>query len=215
MLMKKIIWSAGLQGSNRSRLYAPFKSTLFLVMLITLFGGIITGSICGASADEGLMKKLNVIFLTDFHFRCKQSAVDVFIASMGCSFIFLLIIFLCGLALWGFIADAMIPFIKGYGYGLSVGYLYSAYSFRGILYNLLIILPGAFICCAVICAACCESLNHSMRMLSSYRRTPVSDDPHIRIKHFLLAMLWLLFLSLISSAADVLFSVLFSRLFDF
>lgn len=215
MLMRKIIWSARLFGKNQSRLYAPFKSTLFLAMMITLFAGIITGSICGASADEGLMKKLNVIFLTDFHIRCEQNAADVFIASSGCSFIFLLTVFLCGLALWGFIAASVIPFVKGYGYGLSVGYLYSVYSFRGIMYNLLIILPGAFICCAVICAACCESMDHSFGMLSSYRRAPVSDDPHIRIKHFLLSMLWLLMLSLLSSAADVLFSVIFSRFFDF
>ena len=215
MLMKRIIWSSGFPGKHRISFIPYFKSTLFAGMMVMLFAGIITGSFCGASADEALMKKMNVIFLTDYHVRSSNNAADVFIASFACSFIFLLTLLICGLSLWGFIPSAAVPFIKGYGYGLSVGYLYSIYGFPGIIYNILIILPGAFICCAVLCAACCESLTHSLRMLLSYRRSPVSDDPRIRIKQFLLSMLWLLFLSLLAAAADVLFSVLFSRFFDF
>ena len=191
------------------------KNFSFYTFLLILFSGIAAGTFSGATASGELVRSLDTIFLTNYELRCTRSALESFGASFACAFIFMLVFFLLGMSLWGFLITSAVPFVKGYGYGISVSFLYHNYGMTGILYNSLMILPGAFICCAVLCAACCESLTHSLRMLLSYRRSPVSDDPRTRIKQFLLSMLWLLFLSLFAAAADVLFSVLFSRFFDF
>lgn len=215
MLMKKIIFSAPFRRRERRRLPNIRKNILFMIFMLMLFGGITAGALGGRSADTKLMEKLDIIFLTNFKIRCSQGVIDAFVASFASAFIFILLIFLMGLSLWGWIVTAVIPFIKGYGYGLATGYLYSIYGLSGILYNLLIILPGAFLCSAVIAAAAQESFRSSFKLISIFRKSAVSDDPHIQMKKYLLSMLWLLFLAALSSALDMLFSLMFSWIFNF
>ncbi len=215
MLMKKIIFSSPFRKKGYVRLPEIRKNLLFVVFMLTLFAGITLGALGGRAADKQLMESLDVIFLTNFKVRCSQSMIDAFVASFASAFIFILVVFLLGLSVWGGFIAVFVPFIKGYGYGLSVGYLYAAYGLTGILYNILIILPGAFLCSAVIAAASQEAFRNSIKIISVFRKTAVSDDPHIQMKKYLLSMLWLLFLAAISSAVDMLFSFMFSWLFGF
>ncbi len=215
MLMKKIIFSAPFHRKKYIRLPELRKNILFIFFMLTLFAGITAGALGGRYADKQLMENLDIIFLTNFNVRCSQGILNSFIASFASAFIFILVIFLMGLSLWGGIIAAVVPFIKGYGYGLATGYLYSTYGLTGVLYNILIILPGAFLCSSVIAAATQEALRSSLKMISVFRKTAVSDDPHIQMKKYLLSMLWLLFLAAVSSAIDMLFSLMFSWLFNF
>ena len=214
MLMKKII-------STPFSVKKPFEDSLFgrkplfFVFVATLILGIAAGAFAGRCADDELMKNLDILFLTNYRVRCTQGLADAFIASFASVFLFLLILFLSGLSLWGCCISVIMPFIKGYGYGLSIGYLYMNYGFSGILYNLLVILPGAFLCCAVICAAARESTLSSWRFICQFRKKPASESPNSQMKNYMLAMIWLLFLSAISSVTDMIFSVLFSWMFRF
>ncbi len=215
MLMKKIIFSSPFHKKRYLRLPEIRKNLLFIFFMLTLFAGITVGALCGRTDDEQLMENLDIIFLTNFKVRCSQGILDSFVASFASAFIFILIIFLLGLSVWGGFIAAAVPFVKGYGYGLATGYLYSTYGLTGILYNILIILPGAFLCSAVIAAASQEAFRSSIKIISVFRKTTVSDDPHIQMKKYLLSMLWLLFLTAVSSAVDMLFSLMFSWLFSF
>ena len=201
MNMKRII-STSHFGKLPSELTGLGRKPLFLIFVLLFIAGIAFGAFAGRCADEELMKRLDIIFLTDHKARCTQGMADAFIASFASAFIFLLIL-------------AFIPFIKGYGYGLSIGCLYIKYGISGILYNLLVILPGAFLSCAVICAASQEAAISSWRFLCQFRKKPVSESANLLMKNYLMAMLWLLFLSAFSSLVDMLFSVLFSWMFSF
>lgn len=215
MFMKKIIFSSPFNRKRYKRLPELGKNMPFIFFVLTIFAGIILGAFCGRTADKKLMENLDIIFLTNFNVRCSQGIIDAFVASFASVFIFILIIFLLGLSVWGGFIAVVVPFIKGYGYGLAAGYLYSTYGMTGILYNILIILPGAFLCSAVIAAASQEAFRNSIKIISVFRKTAVSDDPHIQMKKYLLSMLWLLFLSAVSSAVDMIFSLMFSWLFSF
>lgn len=215
MLMKKIIFSAGFKKRERPILPDIRKNRLFAVFVLTLFAGIVAGAFAGRTADSNLMEKLDVVFLTNYKVRCTHGMGEAFVASFASAFLFILTVFLTGLSLWGGVVTAFVPFIKGYGYGLSVGYLYCTYGVQGILYNLLVVLPGAFLCSAVVCASAQESMRNTFRLIALFRKTAVSDDPRLQMKNYLLAMLWLLFLASLSSAVDVVFSFFFSWIFNF
>ncbi len=191
------------------------KNIVLLLFIAAVILGAAAGALGGKYADAELMKSLDIVFLTNFQLRSKAGMLSVFTASFAANFIVLLTIFLLGLTLWGELCVILIPLIKGYGYGLTIGYLYSTYGMMGIFYNLLIILPGAFLFSVVVAAAAKESFVNSVRLLAMFFKKAVSDDPRVQMKHYLLSMLWLLFLAALSSAADMLFSLMFSWIFGF
>lgn len=214
--MKKIVFTGKLRKNLLPYRYGVTerkKDIVLLLFIITLIAGAAVGALSGKYADKELMKSLDIIFMTNFQMRTNNGILSLFTASFAANVIFLLTVFLLGLTLWGEICVVFIPFIKGYGYGLTMGYLYSTYGLTGIVYNLLIILPGAFLFSLVISAAARISFKNSLGLLEVYFKKTVSDDPRVRMKHYLLSMMWLLFLSALSSAADMIFSLLFSWLF--
>lgn len=191
------------------------KNIIFIIFFFIFFVGIIIGAVSESKADDELLKKLDFVFLTNFNAKCSQNIFSIFISSFASVFIFLIVIFLLGLSVWGGIIVAIIPFFKGYGYGLSVGWLYYTHGFYGIIYNILIILPGAFICSAVIIAASQEAFKNSLKFMSYLLRSDSSAELHTYTNRFLASMLWCLALGAVSSLTDMFFSICFSWIFNF
>ncbi len=187
----------------------------FVMFCFVLFGGIVWGAVSSRNAGMDTLKKLDFIFQTNFELRCSQGMAAAFVSSFASAALFMLVILLLGLSLWGGFLAAALPFFKGYGYGLSVGYLYGAYGFRGVLYNLLVILPGTFISSAVIAAAALNALRSSVKSAACLFRAPVRDDPKEQLKRYLIKMLRLSLLCLAASIVDVLCAFCFSWIFDF
>ncbi len=211
--MKKIIVSSPLKVRfHRIRLRG--NGALILLCMVILIG-IVCGAVSGKNADADVMKRLDFIFQTNYHIRCSQGMLSAFVSSFGSAVIFLTVIFFLGLSLWGGFLAWSVPFLKGYGYGLSVGYLYSAYGFYGVGYNLLIVLPGAFLSAMIIAGAAQEAVRNSFKMIGIFTKCAVKDDPHIQMTNYLKMMLWLLFLSAVSAVADMLFALCFSWIFKF
>ncbi len=198
-----------------AQLFLLKKNILWLIFLFSVPIGTAFGAVFEKNADEQLLKALDLIFLTNFRFRRDTAWYSVFTASFAADFIFLLVVFLLGLSLWGAVPVVLVPMIKGYGYGLTMGYLYASYGWQGIFYNLLVILPGAFLFSVVISAAAKTAFSHSVQLTALFVRKSVNDDPKLQMKHYLLSMLWLLFLTALSALVDLLFSLVFSRIFQF
>ncbi len=191
------------------------KNLLWAVFICIAAAGAAVGALSGKFADSELMKSLDIIFLTNMQLRTGTEIFRLFTASFASNFIFLLAVFLTGLTLWGEAAVPLLPFIKGYGYGLTAGYIYSQYGIPGIFCNILVILPGAFLFALVISAAAKEAFSNSLMLVSMFLKRAVRDDPAVRIKQYMLSMLWLLFLTAMASAADMIFSLMFSWIFGF
>ena len=191
------------------------RNGLFVMFIMLLFGGVLWGALNSRSADEALLKRLDFILQTNYSLRCTQGLISAFVSSFASSVMLTALCLLSGLSIWGFIPALMIPFFKGYGYGLSVGFLYGAYGFKGVLYNLLVILPGAFISSAVIAAASLNAFRSSVRSAAYLFRAPVKDDPREQLRRYLIKMLKLSLLGLAASIVDVLCAFCFFFFFDF
>lgn len=199
-------------GMGRFRLR---NNKLFILFAAVLFCGIVFGAVSGAGADRSMLNRLDFIFLTNFKMRSTQGMLPAFVASFASSVMFLFVIFLLGLSLWGSIFPAAVPFFKGYGYGLSVGFLYGAYGFQGILYNVLVILPGTFISSAAVAAAAQLASKNSFGMMRCFMKVPARDDPTRMMKVYFLSILRCLAWCAVSALADMLFAACFSWLFNF
>lgn len=217
-MIKKMIPSGWIDQNIPEKIIvkADWKKRIgWLGLVLTVVIGAAAGAVGGKYADEGLMKQLDIVFLTNFRMRSDSGALSVFAASFAANFIFLLVVFLAGLSLWGECLVVFVPFLKGYGYGLTMGYAYGTFGLSGILYNLLIVLPGAFIFAFVISAAVRESFSNSLMLVRIFRQKTVSEDPAVCVRRYLLTMIWFLFLSAVTSGVDMLCSIMFSWLFDF
>lgn len=191
------------------------RSAGWILLLLSMLTGAVIGAVSGRSADAQMMKDLDIIFLTNFRMRADNGAFAVFSASFASNFIFLFTVFLAGTSMWGFMPVLLVPFIKGYGYGLIMGHAYSEYSLSGILYNLIIVLPGAIFSAFVISSAVREAFSCSAAVLRLFRKKTDIEDSAAKMHGFVLYMLWLLFLAAAASGLDMLCSLMFSWLFDF
>ena len=191
------------------------RNGLFWLFCLILFGGIVYGAVSGRSADKSLLQQLDVLFQTNFEVRCQQGAFSAFVSSAASSVLFLTVMFLLGLSLWGGFFAVLIPFGKGYGYGLSVGFLYGAYGWQGIGYNLLIVLPGMFLSSIVMAAAALAAFQNSLQLLLWAFHSPPTTDSRIHLQHYGRRMAGLLAGCFVAALADMLFSLCFSWLFHF
>ena len=191
------------------------KNGIFLIFCLILFGGILYGSLSGASADRELLSRLDLIFQTNFTIRSAQGLFSSFAASFASSSLFIASIFLLGLSLWGGFLAVLMPLFKGFGYGLSVGYLYGAYHFKGVLYNLLVILPGAFLSSLVISAASYFAFRSTLHTVIGLFRSASPFDFRSHLKTYCRLMLAMLALCALSALLDMLCSLCFSHFFSF
>lgn len=180
-----------------------------------LFAGIVIGAIYARNADKNMLDNLDFFFLTNFTLRSQYGAWDIFISSFAAMFVFLLVIFLLGLSAWGFLAMPLVLLFKGFGFGLSIGYLYGAYEFMGIWYNLVVILPGAFLSTLVMLSASCISSKYSWQIFLSLLRSNISEDMHKLFCQYMYKMMWLLIILALSAVVDMVFTLLFAGMFSF
>lgn len=211
--MKRVIFTRPIR-----KLHFKFdfkKNGLALFFFCFILAGIIIGAVCARNASKDMMDSLDFFFLTNFTLRSQYGALDIFISSFAAAFVFLLCVFLLGLSAWGLPVIPLVPMFKGLGFGLSVGYLYAAYGMSGIWYNLLIILPGAFLNSLVLLSASCIATKHSVKMLSVLVHSNISEDMHKEFCKYLYKMMWLLIILAISCVVDMVFTLLFAGFFHF
>jgi stage II sporulation protein M len=183
-----------------------------LVLLAVVFlAGMVVGSIYARNADAEALERLDFLFAGNFKARITSSFLSIFAASFASAFLFLFACFLCGLSLWGMLLIPFIPFFRGFGLGLTSGYLYAAYSGYGVLFNLIVILPGAFFCCLSVLLAAREGIGFS-RLLAAGGSKAINRS---KIKMYTLHFGAVLAIAFFSALIDLLFSACFGGLFSF
>ncbi len=163
--------SGGFSSGYRGGILQIFRQQFLLVFLgLFLIAGLILGVIFIRNADYSLLKTLDFVFFSNVKARSALPVLSIFVASLASSFLFLLFCFLCGLSIWGAYCVPLAPLFRGFGMGITAGYLYAAYGFQGFLFHLAVILPGAFICLIAILIASRESMLFSKRYILAGRR---------------------------------------------
>jgi Integral membrane protein DUF95. len=180
-----------------------------------LIAGMVLGALFARNADFSALGKLDFLFYSNFKTRAVQPFYSVFSASFASSFLFIAFCFLCGLSMWGlFIIPAALVF-RGFGLGLTSGYLYSSYGGSGILFNLAVIMPGAFICCLAILLAAREGVRFSRRIAHCGTSSQNGTISRTNIKLYLLRFGAILGIAFLAALADLFFSACFSGMFSF
>ncbi len=187
----------------------------FLLFFLVSAAGTVCGALSSKTADAEMLRRLDFLFLTNFELRSTQSVVSAFIVSFSSVTVFMLAAFFLGLSLWGCALCAAVPFFRGYGYGLTAGFICSTYGMNGFFYSLLVLLPGTFISCAALSFAALCSFRSSIGSIMHLMRSPVKDDPKAQLRSYTVKMLRLMPVCAVSGLADTLCSFVFSGLFSF
>ncbi|MBS5344624.1 MAG: stage II sporulation protein M [Clostridium sp.] len=206
------VFSSGYRGG----ILQIFRQQFLLVFLgLFLITGLILGVIFIRNADYSLLKTLDFVFFSNVKARSALPVLSIFVASLASSFLFLLFCFLCGLSIWGAYCVPLAPLFRGFGMGITAGYLYAAYGFQGFLFHLAVILPGASICLIAILIASRESMLFSKKMHFGRKTEEQEAQPKNNVRHFFIRFSILTGILIIGALVDVLSTVCFSGLFVF
>lgn len=183
----------------------------FTAMLII---GLTAGSLMCNKFDNDTVARLDFFFTTNITERLKNGAFGAFCASFASDFLFLLLSFLMGFSLWGV---ALLPFIvgfKGFGIGISAGYLFINYGFKGMLFYLAVLLPGIFLfSMALIYQSACSYILFKKLYKSLLSKQELSFIAPMKI-YFQQSFKYLL-LTLFSAVIDMILWYVFAGLFNF
>ena len=208
--------SGGFSSGYRGGILQIFRQQFLLVFLgLFLIAGLILGVIFIRNADYSLLKTLDFVFFSNVKARSALPVLSIFVASLASSFLFLLFCFLCGLSIWGAYCVPLAPLFRGFGMGITAGYLYAAYGFQGFLFHLAVILPGAFICLVAILIASRESMLFSKKIHLGRKTEEQEAQPKNNVRHFFIRFSILTGILIIGALVDVLTTVCFSGLFVF
>lgn len=153
--MKGIVLSInkkpGLKSVRLPGLGSLIKSYgLILFFAALLLFGLVGGALYAHCAGEKFLKSLDFLFMTNLDARLKQGAFGVFCACFASDFIFLFSAYLFGMTLWGIPFIAALVLFKGFGTGLTAGYLSMSHALSGVGFYLLVLLPGTFLFCIAL-----------------------------------------------------------------
>ena len=208
--------SGGFSSGYRGGILQIFRQQFLLVFLgLFLIAGLILGVIFIRNADYSLLKTLDFVFFSNVKARSALPVLSIFVSSLASSFLFLLFCFLCGLSIWGAYCVPLAPLFRGFGMGITAGYLYAAYGFQGFLFHLAVILPGAFICLIAILIASRESMLFSKKIHLGRKTEEQEAQPKNNVRHFFIRFSILTGILIIGALVDVLTTVCFSGLFVF
>lgn len=151
--MKGFVFSLALPRTRRQK--PDLKRFLHRYGLYALFAGLLLlglalGAVYARNADKGTLRALDLLFTTNLDARLSQSPVGTFCACFASDFLFLLGVFLLGAAAWGIPFLAALVCFKGFGTGVTAGWLCVCHALRGAGFYLLVLLPGTFVFCTAL-----------------------------------------------------------------
>ena len=181
---------------------------------LTLLCGLIFGCVLSGRVSGEALKKLDMLFTTNLPQRLSDGALGAFCASFGSNFIFLCAVFLLGLSLWGAAAMPFVSAFKGFGVGISAGYLISGYGLKGAVFYFTILLPGIILFSIALVNQLASSYNVYVRILSALlKRNRYGFRDALRL--YLTQSLYCIMLALGAAVIDVLLWCVFAGLFNF
>ncbi len=172
-------------------------TTLILLAVFFLFG-MLLGALFIRKSDPSLLDALDQFCFTSISTRVNGSYWQLFLSSMASSFLFTLASFFSGLTMWGMFLTPLLPLLRGFGLGLTAGYLYG-FGGIGIWYFICIVLPGAFLSTLTVLLTSSEAIRCAHKVRN--RRYAFASQP--AISSFLLRIGVFGFLSIVASFLDM------------
>lgn len=193
-----------------------FRLSATLLLAAMLLSGLFVGSLLIASSGSSVTSFLETLMKTATTSRATQSFGATFSAAFLSNFYLLLITFLLGFSAISAPVIFLVPLYKGLGLGLSMGYLYMNYGFKGVGYCAFMIVPSAVLSVIAILLGCKESFHFSKIFLHYLfvgpKEAGASALPALRVYavRFLLLLALVLGAALIESILTLLFGGIFT-----
>lgn len=176
--------------------------------------GVVWGACISVGAEDEFLSRMDFLFTTNLDTRLSMGMFSCFAAHFASNFIFFAAAVLCGLSIWGV---GVLPFVvafKGFGTGLTAGYLISAYGLKGIGFYIAVVLPGAFVFSLALVFMSSDCSLMSIRLARSLFSKNRSTVPvFMYLKGYFFRCTWFLFLSALGALCDMVFWSFVSRLF--
>ncbi len=144
--------------------YIAKRYGIRIIFVLLLFIGLAYGSAYAQNADTPMLNSLDFLFTTNLDARMTQNVVGIFCACFASDFIFLFTVFLLGLTPWGIPVMPFVILFKGFGTGITAGYLFLTNSLMGVGFYLLVLLPGTFLFCIALVMLSAHAFYFSKRM---------------------------------------------------
>ena len=188
----------------------------FVILSAILLFGVFLGAISSKIADESTVARINALFLNSFKGWKHESAFNIFVSSLSSVFFFILIAFFMGLSLWGCILAPFVPLMRGFCIGIFQCYLYGTYGLNGILFQLLVLLPGFFLSSIAILLMSREAMRLSHNFLTFvFFKSGNTYEKKEDIRIYLLRTGCVLIIAVLSAMLDLIFNFIFLRFFSF
>lgn len=187
-------------------------SIIFILLSFSALAGMISGIIGIDKKQFGLSDGVGIIFGDNIDARLKSSFLQIFTDSLATYFIFMLIIFLLGLSVWGFLIVPFVVAYKGYGIGFLSGYLTLAYGVKGFIFYAVVILLGACASTLAIVAAGEQSVKMSLNMLKlASPHSNVNCRIFSSVRQFITRISLLMLILCASALLDGLMNIIFAN----
>lgn len=223
--MKSLVFSfkkakSGRRGLRRITLsdlqYFFRRYGLRVMFTSVLLVGLVAGSICAQNSGENLLKSLDFLFTTNLDARLAQNAAGTFCACFASDFIFLFSVFLLGLTPWGVFVMPFVVLFKGFGTGLTAGYLFAIQQLGGVGFYLLVLLPGTFLFCIALVMFSTNSFVFSKDMfVYTFGKYPPKQSMRVRAASFCSHLMASLIMTFCASLLDTALWTLFAGAFNF
>lgn len=223
--MKSLVFSfkkakSGRRGIRRITLsdlqYFFRRYGLRVMFTYVLLVGLVAGSICAQNSGENLLKSLDFLFTTNLDARLAQNAAGTFCACFASDFIFLFSVFLLGLTPWGVFVMPFVVLFKGFGTGLTAGYLFAIQQLGGVGFYLLVLLPGTFLFCIALVMFSTNSFVFSKDMfVYTFGKYPLKQTMRVRAASFCSHLMASLIMTFCASLLDTALWTLFAGAFNF
>lgn len=224
--MKSVVFSFKKSNLSGGRNLKPFNLSdiryffkrygIRVAFIILFLAGLTAGSVYADNADSQMLSSLDFLFTTNLDARLEQNTIGIFCACFASDFIFLLSVFLLGLAPWGIIFMPLVILFKGFGTGLTAGYLLITYSLKGAGFYLLVLLPGTFLFCLALVLLLSSAFSFSKHMLSSLiSRNEPKNPLRLGMLDFCSRSVTALIMTFFSALLDSILWTFFAGVFNF
>lgn len=185
------------------------RNFTFVMVMLSLLIGVLMGALLIRGGSFSAVSRFSVSFEQFIQTRQEGSYGSVFIRSFATSSVYLLVLFCCGLFVYGSPLCYLATLMRGLGFGAVSGYLYSTYGLKGVAFTLLVLLPTTFFNCIVLILASKEAVRFSASMVTGYFRgfslNVGSRDFKQYHKRFFIFLIVTLFISLMDAGLSTVF----------
>ncbi len=190
------------------------RNRLLLLLVFSLFSGVLIGSIIIGESTTVASLDLSVHVAHHFAQRSQNGILVSALRSFGSAVVYLFLVYLSGMSVWGSIALVLLPACKGLGIGVVCGYLYLSQGLHGLALSLLVVIPISFANSLLLVVACRYSLPFSTKLAAYCFSYSFAEQETISLRIYHLRFLLLLLMEVFVSLADGLLSATFLNIFS-